>query len=446
MPKAVLIGGTESGVGKTCFTLGLARCLRDRGERVQVFKSGPDYLDGMHHSVVSQRPCINLDSTMMSSRHICELVSHHGRDASVLLVEGVMGLFDGAVGSRGSSAELAKLLGMEVCLLFPAQSVAHTAAALLKGMKEFDEELRYLGVVFNFVGSEGHAKLLFSAAKAVGLRPLGALAPSGRSRLPSRHLGLHMPSEVSDKTEVMARHIERSLDVDLLLGRMGTWQGGGEVVEGVVSSGLVGGGKRVGVAKDAAFCFLYEENLARLRELGEVFFFSPLRDRELPDGLDFLYFPGGYPELYAEALSKNEAMRGAIRRYHGLGGRLFAECGGMMYLSRTLRDKEGLVYDMAGLFDLAVTMRGSRLSLGYRRLLNGAGEAMWGHTFHYSQIERDGGCQRLDLRVLNARGEEVQESVYRHGQAYASYIHLYWGEKHSFDVFSRMVGLVPCTC
>ncbi|MCY4419220.1 MAG: cobyrinate a,c-diamide synthase, partial [Cytophagales bacterium] len=386
MPRAIFIGGTGSHVGKTCFTLGWARYLREQGEQVQVFKVGPDYLDPHHHVLATGRPCINLDMVMMSSSHIRDLLGHYGLGASVILVEGMMGLFDGSRKSEASSAALSKLLEMGVWLLFPGAALSHTAAALLKGMKDFDPLVQYEGVIFNYVSSLRHANLLDQAASTAGIPFLGALPSDGSMSLPSRHLGLALDEGTEDRIHQMASHIGSSLDTENLWHAMPSYSLPALRRRHKLSLAYGSPKRKILIARDEAFSFLYEANVQRLRDLGSLQFFSPLRDRVIPEGTDLLYFPGGYPELYARELSGNWQLKEALQRYHAGGGHIFGECGGAMYLGQGFQDENQKNHAMVGIFSFQTKMIPRGMYLGYRRIRASWGKEIWGHEFHYSHL------------------------------------------------------------
>jgi len=432
-----LIAAPHSGAGKTTVTLGLLRALQGRGLRVQGFKSGADFIDPIHHGVAAGRPSINLDSYMMSPEHIGDLYYHYVADADVAITEGVMGLFDGARKREGSSADLAALLHLPVILVLNAKAMAYSAAALLYGLKNFDPAIGIAGVIFNFVESEGHYRLLVEACEDVGVKALGHLPNNGDLSIPSRHLGLDT-ADANEAIDAAARHVEKHLDLDAILAvtagpRPTTAPGSDQRVPPVGHAA----NKTILVARDAAFHFLYAENLRQLEAYGRVAFFSPLTDDHLPEA-DVLYLPGGYPELYLEALSKNETLLADVRAFAGKG-KILAECGGMMYLGKTITDAVGKAWPMAGVLDIETSIEAKKLSLGYRTV-SVAGQTLKGHEFHYSQFTRlpenspepagapQNGAQAATITVTNARGQTVPAPVFYQRNLFASYMHFYWGE------------------
>jgi cobyrinic acid a,c-diamide synthase len=473
MKSQFLIAAAHSGAGKTTVTLGLLKTLQRRGYVVQPFKCGADYIDPMHHRTASGRDSINLDRYIMSDGHIRSLYTRYTSDADVAITEGVMGLFDGAQKREGSSADIAGQLGLPVILVLNAKAMAYSAAAILFGLKNFDPAIHVAGVLFNFVNSEVHYKLLQEACEDVGVKALGYLPVNEGLRIPSRHLGLDT-AEAGAAIEAAADHIEKYVDIAGLLevtaiaeehgiaiagghaaaiagghatamagkngremrpdggdgvggddGGDGGGSGGGGGSNG---RGGGGGGRVILVARDAAFHFIYPENIRQLENWGRVSFFSPLQD-QLPVIPDVLYLPGGYPELYAEQLSSNTRLLEQLRSFAAGGGKILAECGGMMYLGKTVTDEAGKTFPMAGILDLSTSMQPKGLSLGYRRLvLNG--RTVRGHEFHYSQfVDRTEPVSAGE--VFGARDQRLDIPVFYTPGVFASYMHFYWGEQGS---------------
>ncbi len=375
-----MIAAPSSGCGKTTFTLGLLRALRNRGLSVQPFKSGPDYIDPLFHQMAAGVESVNLDTYMSSPAHVQALFGHYGGDADACVIEAAMGLFDGADGPRGSAAEVAQILDVPVVLLVSAKAVAYSVAPLIYGFRHFNPRLRLAGVVFNFVASERQLATLRRACEDAGVPCLGYLSRNPELAIPSRHLGLTL--QECEKTEQLidlaAQEVTKHIDLDRLLeGAKGNNGDNGNNGNNGVNRDNEPRFSRIAVARDAAFNFTYRANIDALRRLGEVFFFSPLQDADLPQ-CDLLYLPGGYPELFAEQLAGNRAMREQIRAYAEAGGRMLAECGGFMYLCRDIDGQP-----MCGLLPYSATMQGARLHLGYREtVLNGT--TLRGHEFHYS--------------------------------------------------------------
>jgi cobyrinic acid a,c-diamide synthase len=432
-----LIGATRSGAGKTTLTLGVMAALVRRGYRVQPFKCGPDFIDPTLHETVTGRVSYTLDLHMMGADACRELFYNQAETAEICVLEGVMGLFDGG---SASTAALAKALQIPVILIVDARSSAESNAALLKGFEDFDDQLCIGGVIFNRIGSPRHRQLIEQAViQHCRTRVIGWLPRDPAFTIAERHLGLHMGSEQPLDDEACGRlvqTVEEHLDLPAMLelGRQANPPGraGGRPRKQLVGSGPT---LRIGVAEDEAFCFYYQQNLELFSAAGfDIVRFSPLHDRQLPAGLALLYFGGGYPELHAGALSANEQMRAAVRERFAAGLPIYGECGGFMYLCRHLVDQAGRVHEMTGIFPFQTKM-GSRLRrLGYRTarlrrdcLLGCRGDYLYGHEFHYSDIDTDQAadepaapietCYRLDNNSLEG---------YSVGSALGSYIHLHF--------------------
>lgn len=425
LPQFV-IGAAASGSGKTTFTLGLLRALARRGVAVQPFKCGPDYIDTRYHAEASGRESVNLDLFLSSEAHVRSLWSRYGAGADVLAAEGAMGLFDGYEAWRGSAADVARVLGVPVVLVVDARSSAYSAAPLLYGYRRFRPDVEIAGVVFNRVASASHLRSLEEAARDAGVRPLGCVKRDAALEIPSRHLGLTLDERFrfGELVDRAADRVAEGVDLGALL------DAAARPFEADGRPAPRRGGLRIAVARDEAFNFVYRENLARLAELGRVEFFSPLADSALPP-CDLLYLPGGYPEFRLGELAANEPMRRAVREYAEAGGRVWAECGGMMYLGESVADADGRAWPMCGVLPLRSTMEGMRLHLGYRRV-EVDGREWRGHEFHYSSAE----CALpSSARQYAARGAEVDTPFYKYRNVRASYTHLYWGESDPLDLF-----------
>lgn len=424
-----LIGAASSGSGKTTFTLGLLRALRLRDMSVQPFKCGPDYLDTKHHTAAAGRASYNLDTFMASAEHVREVYARYSQTAAVCITEGVMGLFDGYQQMKGSSAEIARLLQLPVILVVNAKSTAYSVAATLYGFKHFCPFVRIAGAVFNFVGSEKHYNYLKQACQDAGVEALGYLPKCPDIEIPSRHLGLNIDSDFCfDRfADRIASQIEKTVEIDKLLAVCQTDTP--DISESPISFSKIPM-RRISVARDEAFNFYYPENIRMLEQRGEVTYFSPLRDRELPLS-DFVYLPGGYPEFYLSALSENKSMRQSIADYCRQQGALLAECGGMMYLGEYITDTEGRSYPMCGILQQGATMENMKLKLGYRQvILNG--QTYRGHEFHYSSIVPGSQPYTTIAEVRNAQDTMVDTPIYRIGNVIASYIHFYWADHPAF--------------
>lgn len=446
--SAFCISGTHSGCGKTTITLGIISALKKKGLRVQPFKIGPDFIDPGHHRRVAERDSHNLDSWMMNSDYNKGIFLRYSMDADVSIVEGVMGLYDGFSPTEqiGSSAEMAKILGIPVVLVVDASSMARSVSALVKGFKEYDPDLDIKGVILNRVGSASHAELLKEAIyhDLPGLKILGVLKKENDIMMESRHLGLITDEDAPldpYRIEILANWIEQGLELDLLLNEMKI-----EIDEEIhflkaSSQDSYKEPVRLGIAMDKAFCFYYPENLRLLKESGtELVPFSPLRDKELPSNIQGIILGGGYPELYARELSENQSIREEIRDFSLKGGPIYAECGGFMYLTDKIRDMDGNEYEMVGVFPLRSVMSSSLKKLGYREvitnidtLLGPAGTRIRGHEFHYSFLEGDIGALDKAYKVFTRKDSSFMLDGLIRGNTIASYIHLHWGSNPSIS-------------
>lgn len=428
----LLIAAPHSGAGKTIVALGLMAALARRGLNVQPFKAGPDFIDPGLHRLVTGRESHNLDCRMCGENFVKACYARYATGAEITVVEGVMGLFDGG---EGSSANLARVLGLPVVLVVDASSMAESAAALVKGFESLDPGLRLVGVILNRVGSARHLKMLSEAiAGHCRAEVLGSLQREVAFAIPERHLGLHQGEEspLGDKAlATLVKAVAEGIDLDRLLAlAAGSWP---MPVDDAALADLVDGGKpvRIGVARDAAFSFYYAENLRLLVAAGaELVEFSPLADPCLPPGIAGLYLGGGYPELYAELLAANRPMRQAIRAWSQAGRPLYAECGGFMYLTEKIIDFSGCAWPMAGVFPVAARMRQGRAALGYRRAtltaatpLGQKGTELRGHEFHYSEIEPMPG----EIRRSYTLAEGGEEGYLINGRTLGGYLHLHFG-------------------
>jgi cobyrinic acid a,c-diamide synthase len=432
--SALLIAGTHSGCGKTTLTLAVMAALARRGMVIQPFKCGPDFIDPSLHRMVTGRISRNLDVRMCGADFVRRTFAKHAPTEGCSVVEGVMGLFDGG---EGSAAFLARTLALPVILVIDVRSAAESVAAVVHGFATLDPALQVAGVICNRVGSDKHRDLVTEAIKAHCDVPIiGFLPRRDAVSIPSRHLGLHMGEEHPLRGEGLYQLVqlaEQHLDLDLLLRIAGEHHPIHPVPAGEERIDRILNGRnqvRLGVARDEAFCFYYEDNLDLLREAGaELVFFSPLEDLELPPDLQGLYLGGGYPELHAARLSANHEMRRRIQAFAQSGRPVYGECGGFMYLCRAITDLEGVEFPMVDLYPFRSTMQARLRSLGYRQpvvqqdtLLGPKGTVLHGHEFHYSTIEEGSPSVETVYRLDDGRTEG-----YRLYNTLAGYMHLHWG-------------------
>lgn len=419
-----LIAAPSSDSGKTTITLGLLRAMANRGLKVQPFKCGPDYIDPILHKKASGINSINLDTYMASSDHVKILYNKYLQYNDVAIVEGVMGLFDGADKTKGSSAEIAALLNITVILVINAKAMAYSVAALIHGFKSFQPELNIVGVIFNNVNTLSHYNILKEVCKDVEVEALGYLPTQPDIKIPSRHLGLSIASDINFDAlcDKIAMAVYDTVDLNRLLEL--TLHSAIDETEEVVAEDK--GNYTIAVAYDEAFRFTYHENLEVLKQFGQVVYFSPLTDSALPE-CDLLYLAGGYPELFVERLSQNKSMLKSVREYCLNNGKAYAECGGMMYLGEYIIDKEGRQFEMAGFFPLTTSMESPKLNLGYRSVfINDLN--IKGHEFHYSTCVELKDIKKFNCSVFNAKGIALESNIYQENNTIASYNHLYWGD------------------
>ncbi|AMA46876.1 cobyrinate a,c-diamide synthase [Pseudomonas alabamensis] len=410
---AVLIAAPASGQGKTTVTAALARLHRNLGRTVRVFKCGPDFLDPMIHERASGAPVYQLDLWMIGVEESRRLLWEAAGEADLILIEGVMGLFDGTP----SSADLARHFGVPVLAVIDGTAMAQTFGALALGLARYQPDLPFAGVLANRVGSLRHAQLL-EGSLTEGLRWYGGLSRERGIELPSRHLGLVQASELNDldqRLDAAAEALGASCDAALPPAVRFA------APDAVALPPLLAG-VRIGVARDEAFAFLYGANLDLLRAMGaELAFFSPLHDTVLP-AVDSLYLPGGYPELHHGALAQNTAMGEAIRAHHADGKPLLAECGGMLYLLDALTDVAGQRAELLGLLSGEAVMQKRLAALALQTVDLPEG-ALRGHTYHHSLTETP---HTPIARGHSPNGGRGAEAVYRIGRLTASYVHFYF--------------------
>lgn len=437
----LVIAGTHSGVGKTTATLAILAALRERGRLVQPFKAGPDFIDASHHTAAAGLPSRNLDGWLLGADLNRQIFMRAAANADLSIIEGMMGLFDSSspVSDLGSTAELAKQLEAPVLLIVDGSAMARSAAAIVAGYARFDPALRVAGVLFNRVSSDGHYQLLKTAVEQeTDVIPLGYLRPDPTMTIVERHLGLVMPGheQASAPYQRLARLVQDTVDLEgleVLAKSCAPFPFTRDAIAQPAPRTV-----RIGVARDAAFCFYYPDNLELLEANGgELVSFSPLHDEMLPDNLGLLYFGGGYPELHGAALAANRPMKQAIRRFAERGGTIYAECGGMMYLTQGIRSFEGVVSEMVGLFPAEATMQSKRMTLGYRAIeltrpcmLGAAGLAARGHEFHYSEVIPKGPLAYA-CTLTDAQGESKGSDGMLVNNTLGLYTHLHFSSQPS---------------
>jgi len=424
----ILVAGTHSGVGKTTVATGIMAALRKRGLRVQAFKVGPDFIDPTFHQAATGRTSHNLDGWMLSRKTNLDIFARAGEDADVAVIEGVMGLFDGkgAPSLSGTTAEMALWLDAAVVLVLDAAAMAGSAAAIVHGFDTLIPELRVVAVICNRVAGDKHYSYVRDAIAArCRPVPVGYLPRDASFAIPERHLGLYQAHEAltEDRLDRLAASVESHIDLDLVLSLSARSR---VPVAAPRRTEPREPRARIGIARDAAFCFYYQDNLDLLRALGaDLTEFSPVADRTLPPDLDGLYLGGGYPELYAEALSANQSMRNAVAAFVALEAPVYAECGGFMYLTEAIIGADGRRWPMAGIFPTCTRMQTRLAKLGYIEV-EGADTEGWlsngeharGHEFRYSLID--------PMPATISRVYREPAEGYRTRSAVGSYIHLHF--------------------
>ena len=441
---AFMIGAAKSGSGKTTLTLGIVAAFVRRGLNVQCFKCGPDFIDPTLHRTITSKYSYNLDLKMMGPDCCRRTFAEKSRGADVVVVEGVMGVFDGG---EASTASLAKVLNLPVVLVVDAASAAESAAAVVLGFQRFDADLVIRQVIFNNIGSVRHRQLIEGAVtSSCELDYIGFFHRDSNVSIPERHLGLHMGSERplgESGVGHLLTAVEQQIDLDAILSHSAVQINCAED-QPQKKTRLTGKQKRrklrLGIAQDQAFCFYYPQNLELFRDRGfELVFFSPIHDRYLPDQLDMLYFGGGYPENFGAPLSQNQSMRTEILRAHRGNLPIYAECGGFMYLCSSLKDMDGEIHEMVGIFPFNTVMNKRLRKLGYREatllrdcILGGRGDLLKGHEFHYSDIEESphGSAAKKQCKPLYTLDNNSCEG-YSVGSALGSYVHLHLGDSIS---------------
>lgn len=410
---ALFISAPASNQGKTTITAALARLHRRQGRKVRVFKTGPDFLDPMILRQASGQPVYQLDLWMGGAEHCRQLLAEAAKDADLILVEGVMGLYDG----DPCSADLARTFGIPVLAVVDGSAMAQTFGAVAYGLANYRPDVPFAGILANRIGGMYHAQLL-ATSMPEALKFYGAVARDAAIELPHRHLGLLQAEEIAD----LESRLERTADA-LQQTELAALPPAVEfTTQPLPTLPLLLKGVRIAVARDSAFAFLYQANLDVLQVMGaELRFFSPLTDSVLPE-VDSLYLPGGYPELHLNQLSRNQPMHDAIHAHHAAGKPILAECGGMLYLLESLTDHAGLCGSMVGLVPGQAVMQEQLTALALQSVELPEGE-LRGHTYHHSQLEC--GTQPI-ARGHCPNGGKTAEAVFRIGRLTASYVHFYF--------------------
>lgn len=429
-----VLASTGSGVGKTTFTIGIMRSLMKRGLIVQGFKCGPDYIDPTYHTAVTKRPSRNIDSFMMSHDTVRAIVARASQDADAAIIEGVMGFYDGKspLSNEGSAAHISEITKSPVILIVNAASMARSAAAIVKGFQMLDESSNIVGIIANQLGSKSHFEMVKTAIEQeCGIPVIGYLQKGAVPMMPSRHLGLVPAIERGDLDsyfDSLSEAIEETVDIEQLLEITKTQSL--DVSESIFDAQPQRQEVHIAVAKDAAFNFYYEENLELLRIYGATLhYFSPLQNEEVPEKAQGLYIGGGFPEEFAESLAKNEKTKQSIRAALKRGVPTLAECGGFMYLTEEIVNRQGQVFPMLGIIPGRVRMQDKLAALGYREITGVPGnflineeEQAKGHEFHYSTYEGE----HTSPAYFSKGRFRAQQEGYLHKNLVAGYTHFHF--------------------
>lgn len=439
----LMIAGTQSGVGKTTLVTGLLRALSEKGLTVQAFKVGPDYIDPGFHRLASGRPSYNLDSWLMPQEELKRQFVHYSQNCDLAIIEGVMGLYDGGKKGISSSAEIAKLLETPVVLVLDVKSMGESAAALALGYKLYDQKVPLAGVILNRLGSDSHEMMIRQGLNKIGIPVFGAVRRQADIALEERHLGLTPVTEVAvtERIEKMSQLAQTQLDLHQLR------EAANSAPDMILEARLRPAKEyrvTLGVAQDEVFSFYYEDSLKVLQELGaEIVPFSPLHDHQIPQ-VQGLILGGGFPEMFMKELSQNAAMKESIHKAHQNGMPILAECGGLMYLCRSITDFNGLTYNMAGLIPAQCQMEKRLQTVGYveaklmqDEILGQAGQVLRGHEFHFSKLIPAEGYDGHDAFCFTKlRTGQTYLGGYSHGNLLASYLHLHFaGHRQAAELF-----------
>jgi cobyrinic acid a,c-diamide synthase len=422
--RGLIVAAPHSGAGKTLVTLALARALSKAGTVIAPAKAGPDYIDPAFLTAAARNAAVNLDPWAMRPARICALAERYASGADIFLVEGVMGLFDGAASGGGSTADLAQILGLPVLLVIDCRRMGQSVAALATGYARFRDDVTVAGVALNRVASDRHEAMLRDALSDTGIPCLGAIRHADTLAIPDRHLGLVLPDAIGRFeafVDAAAQTIAESLDVDAIRGLAVP------LPASEPAAALPPLGQRIAVARDHAFCFTYDHWLGDWAAAGAAFrFFSPLADEAPDPAADAVFLPGGYPELHAETLAGATKFAVGLAAARDRGALIYGECGGYMVLGRSLTVADGTTHEMTGLLPLQTRIDAPRCTLGYRHLTHESPlpwpKKLTGHEFHYSVEATQGGTPLFD--AADATGRQLAPMGMVEGRVCASYAHV----------------------
>lgn len=433
----IVIAATNSGAGKTTIVTGILAAMKSKGYNVQSYKIGPDYIDPGYHQLASEKPGHNLDTWLVPATKINEIFTRTAESSDIAIIEGVMGLYDGGRKEISSTATIAKLLKAPIILVIDAKSMGESAAAIALGFKMFDPKIDFAGVIINRLGSQTHKKIICDAMAKINIPVLGCIFRENQMTLPQRHLGLTPVTEnqAGESISVIRDAVLQQFDIDSLYR---TAKAAPPIPSSSVKKVLkqTNSKIKIGVAHDEAFSFYYPESLDVLEELGaEIVFFSPLHDQKIPD-VQGLIFGGGFPEMFAKELSENQSMQKSIYGLAEKGLPIYAECGGLMYLTKSLKDFSENVFNMVGLIPATCQMHDKLQTVGYieAEALNDSilcqkGTTIHGHEFHFSSMSIDENLEKIfpwAFKFTKLRTGKMYYGGYATDNILASYLHLHF--------------------
>jgi cobyrinic acid a,c-diamide synthase len=444
--QGLIVAGTHSSVGKSSISVGLMHLLQQKGYSIKPFKVGPDYIDPGHHARACSKPSYNLDTVMCTQNYVKTLFNDIMSEGDIAIVEGVMGLHDGAspTSEKGSTAKVAKLLGLPVVLVIDGRAMARSSAALVLGFMKLDPKVNLVGVIANNINSARHAQIIKDSIEHhTSAKLLACLPTSPELSIPNRYLGLHQSIEGKGAIyEKWASHIESHIDMKLFKKLFNLKKPSRR------ASNIKQEPKRwktkarpcsfnIAVARDEAFQFIYQDTLDFLSHHGfNISFFSPIHDSNLPKNMDGYYFPGGYPELYAESLNQNKSMIKDIKKAGLAGQMIIGECGGLMYLGKQIIDANNKKLSMVGLFDFTTSIKTRKLTLGYRELKpakttnKNRNIILQGHEFHYSTFSTNN--EMPNWKNSRIKGGVLLKDGFTTRNCHAFYTHIYWASNRAW--------------
>lgn len=437
----IVIAGTSSGTGKTTVTAGILCALNKRNFSLASFKIGPDYIDPSYHKLLSGARCNNLDSWIIGEQEIPNLFYRAAKDVDISVIEGVMGLYDGGREGVSSTAEIAKLIDAPVILVINCKSIGASAAAVATGFCDYDKDVNFAGVILNRLGSKSHENMIREAMKKANIKVFGAIKRDENLYLPERHLGL-LPAEENNQKDELVKYfseIEKQLDIDEIIALAKSVNSIKNI--NLFSQDIEKKDVKIAVAKDEAFSFYYDDSLSVLEEMGaEIINFSPLYDEKIPS-CDGLILGGGFPEMFAEKLENNISMRESIKNAALNGLPIYAECGGYMYLMKSIADLSGKCFNMAGVIDKQAKMKNKLQTVGYvtatqvtDTILGKKGVKFKGHEFHFSVADDEENSSAFTMEKM--RTGKKYFAGYADKNVLGSYLHLHFrGEKEAAKKF-----------